>query len=55
MDILKIEQVGRLYIQMWRLNSNELKDKIWKDTTVVWLEFDLDKIINDRDRSCPKP
>jgi len=49
MDILKIEQVGRLYIQMWRLNSNELKDKIWKDTTVVWLEFDLDKIINDRD------
>lgn len=48
MDISKIEQIGGLYTQVWRLNSTELSDKIWKHNSSVWLEFDLDKIIYDR-------
>ena len=50
MTDLKIDQIGGAYQQIWQLHSNELLSKGHKrNNAVVWLEFDLDKIIFDRD------
>lgn len=48
MDILKIDQVGGVYQQIWQLDASELLLKGHKENSaVIWLEFNLDEIAQD--------
>lgn len=52
MKDFKIDQIGGIYQQIWQLHASELLQKGHsKGSAVVWLEFNLDKIVFDRDPS----